>query len=148
MSLPVHPLVSRLPFRWVLGLLGGVMSVSFCALAQTAHAPALSLKRSSVLQEVIPDEVRKQSPTFIQSDSLSGQTDVKTVLEGNVMIRRGNILLKADKVDYDPVEDLAQARGNVTINRSGNVYQGRLRAFSHGQATNCSRTTPMAKPSG
>jgi LPS-assembly protein len=41
-----------------------------------------------------------------------------------VVIRRGDILLKADKVDYDQVEDFAKARGNVYINRSGNVYQG------------------------
>ncbi|PUE27767.1 LPS biosynthesis protein [Limnohabitans sp. JirII-29] len=124
MSLPAYPRLSRLPLGWALGLLGGVMGIGSTAQAQESNGPALTLRPSSTLQEVIPDDVRKQSPTFIQSDHLSGQTDVRTVLEGNVMIRRGNILLKADKVDYDPVEDLAQARGNVTINRSGNVYQG------------------------
>ncbi len=134
MSCPVLPLASRLPFGWVLGLLVGGLGANFTAMAQPVQAPGLSLKPSSVLQEIIPDEVRKQSPTFIQSDRLSGQTDVKTVLEGSVTVRRGNILLKADKVEYDPVQDLAQARGNVTINRSGNVYQGpeldiRLDAF-------------------
>ncbi len=134
MSLPVHPFVSRLPFGWVLGLLGGLVGMGSNAQTQETTGLSLTLRPSSMLQEVIPDEVRKQSPTFIQSDTLSGQTDIKTVLEGKVMIRRGNILLKADKVDYDPVEDLAQARGNVTINRSGNVYQGpaldiRLDAF-------------------
>ena len=134
MFLSVHPLVTRLPFGWVLGLLVGMIGANFAALAQQAHAPALTLRSSSVLQEVIPDDVLKQSPTFIQSDSLSGQTDVKTVLDGHVMLRRGNILLKADNVAYDPIQDLAQARGNVTVNRSGNVYQGpaldlRLDAF-------------------
>lgn len=124
MSLPAYPRRFRLPVGWALGLLGAVLGQGSNAQAQALSAPALKLRPSSALQEVIPDNVRQQSPTFIQSDRLSGQTDVKTVLEGNVMMRRGNILLKADKVDYDPVADLAQARGNVTINRSGNVYQG------------------------
>jgi len=102
-----------------LGMLG-----SIAAQAQTPSTPPLVLRPSSLLQEVIPDDARKQLPTFLQSDALSGQTDLQTTLEGNVTIRRGDVLLKADKVEYDQVRDLAKARGNVTINRAGNVYQG------------------------
>ena len=69
-------------------------------------------------------ETRKQLPTFLQSDQLNEQTNQHTVLEGQVVLRRGEILLKADRVDYDQVNDLAKARGDVYINQSGNVYQG------------------------
>ena len=69
-------------------------------------------------------ETRKQLPTFLQSNQLNEQSNQHTVLEGQVVLRRGEILLKADRVDYDQVNDLAKARGDVYINQSGNVYQG------------------------
>ena len=102
------------------GLLGNTLASH----AQTVSSPPLALKPSSLLQESILDDTRKQLPTYLQSDTLSGRPDLETRLDGQVVIRRGDILLKADKVDYDQVEDFAKARGNVYINRSGNVYEG------------------------
>jgi LPS-assembly protein len=77
-----------------------------------------------LLQEVIKPEARKQLPTFLESNSFSESASQLTTLEGQVALRRGEIFLKADKVDYDQAEDFAKARGNVYINRAGNVYQG------------------------
>lgn len=102
------------------GLLGNTLALH----AQTVSSPPLMLKPSSLLQELILDDTRKQLPTFMQSDTLRGRPDLQTILDGQVVIRRGDLLLKADKVDYDQAEDFAKARGNVYINRSGNVYQG------------------------
>jgi LPS-assembly protein len=103
-----------------MAMLNGAAHVS----AQTASTPALVLKPSSLLQESMTQETRKQLPTFLQSDQLNEQSNQHTVLEGQVVLRRGEILLKADRVDYDQVNDLAKARGDVYINQSGNVYQG------------------------
>jgi len=114
-----HRQIRALPWL-VMGMFGGVMGVH----AQTVSAPALVLKPSSLLQEGIPQETRKQLPTFLETDSLNERTNQQTVLEGQVVLRRGEILLKADKVDYDQVDDFAKARGNVYINQSGNIYQG------------------------
>ena len=119
MLLPDFPRHARALSGLAFGMLG-----SIAAHAQTVNAPPLVLRPSSLLQETITDDTRKQLPTFLQSDALSGQTDLQTTLEGHVTIRRGDILLKADKVEYDQVRDFAKARGNVTINRAGNVYQG------------------------
>ena len=119
MLLPDFPRHARALSGLAFGMLG-----SIAAHAQTVNAPPLVLRPSSLLQETITDDTRKQLPTFLQSDVLSGQTDLQTTLEGHVTIRRGDILLKADKVEYDQVRDFAKARGNVTINRAGNVYQG------------------------
>ena len=87
-------------------------------------APPLALRPSSLLQEKISDDTRQQLPSFLQSDSLSGRTDVQSVLEGHVEFRRGDLLLKADRLEYNQIDDLAKARGHVYINRAGNVYQG------------------------
>jgi len=90
----------------------------------TVTGPPMVLKPSSLLQETINGGMRKELPTYLQSNQISGQTDLQTLLEGQVVLRRGDILLKADQIDYDQVLDLAKARGNVYINHSGNSYQG------------------------
>jgi LPS-assembly protein len=104
----------------VMGLLGGIEG----AHAQQQSAPPLVLRPSSLLQEVISPDARKQLPTYLESNSLSERTGQKTALEGQVTLRRGEIFLRADHVEYDQAEDIAKARGNVYINRAGNVYQG------------------------
>lgn len=123
MLLPDFPRHARALSGLVLGMLGSVAAQAQTQ-TQPASAPPLVLRPSSLLQEVIPDETRKQLPTFLQSDALRGQTDLQTTLEGNVTVRRGDILLKADQVEYDQVRDFVKARGHVTINRAGNVYEG------------------------
>ena len=105
-----------------IGLYGGLAVHSLQA--QTVTGPPMVLKPSSLLQETINGGMRKELPTYLQSNQISGQTDLQTLLEGQVFLRRGDILLKADQIDYDQVLDLAKARGNVYINHSGNSYQG------------------------
>ncbi len=104
----------------VMGMLGG----HALAQAQDVNSPPLVLRSSSLLQEKIPKDTLSQVPTFIQSDKLNERANFQTTLEGQVVLRRGELLLKADSLDYDQATDLAKARGNVYINRAGNVYQG------------------------
>ena len=96
-----------------------------------AAAPAPSawdappaLRSSPLLQEKIPDAVRPQLPVFVSGDRVSGQTDLNATIEGNAELRRGDTVIRADRMDYDVPEDLAKARGQVRINRAGNVYEG------------------------
>jgi LPS-assembly protein len=104
----------------VMGMLGSAVVTH----AQTISAPSLVLRPSSLLQEGLTQDARKQLPTFLETNSLTEQASEQTVLEGQVVLRRGELLLKADKVNYDQVADFAKARGNVYINLSGNIYQG------------------------
>lgn len=112
------------PTRAMSWLAMAILSGAAHVQAQTTGAPGLILKPSSLLSESMSAETRKQLPTFLQSDRLNEQSSQHTELEGQVVLRRGELLLKADRVDYDQVNDLAKARGNVYINQSGNVYQG------------------------
>ena len=96
-----------------------------CAMAQgPSPQTPLVLKPSSLLQERYDDLTRQQLPTFIQSDRMTGQTDLQTHMEGNVSIRRGGLLIRADQVDYDQTQDRVRAQGNVYLNRDGNTYLG------------------------
>ena len=89
-----------------------------------AATPPLVLQPSSALQEKYDADAARQLPTYIESDRLSGRTDLETRLEGQVSIRRGSLLIRADSVDYDQTRDFVRARGNVYVNREGNVYRG------------------------
>ena len=100
-------------------------------LAQAGAPPAPSawdappaLRTSPLLQEKIPDAVRPQLPVFVKGDHISGQTDLNAVIEGNAELRRGDTVIRADRLDYDVPEDLAKAKGQVRINRAGNLYEG------------------------
>ena len=112
------------PIRALSWLAMAILGSATHVQAQTTGAPSLTLKPSSLLSETMTQDTRKQLPTFLQSDRLNEQSSQHTELEGQVVLRRGELLLKADRVDYDQVKDLAKARGNVYINQSGNVYQG------------------------
>lgn len=88
-------------------------------------APA-QLKSSPMLDESIPGAVRNSLPTFVYGQRLFGRTNQETVIEGDAMLRRGDMVIQADRLEYDQSTDLAQATGSVRINRAGNVYEGPL----------------------
>jgi LPS-assembly protein len=86
--------------------------------------PALQLKNSTLLQDVYPQEVRDQQPIYIKGDNLAGQPDIKASVHGDAELRRGDRVIRADKLDYAVPEDKVNAVGSVYINQAGNIYQG------------------------
>jgi len=86
--------------------------------------PALKLKPSSGLLERWTPQVRSQLPAFVESDFVSGRTDLDTILQGNSILRKADTLIRADSIDYYQPDDRARATGNVYLNRGGNRYQG------------------------
>ena len=114
----------------VLGLAQIFWGLPLAAVAQVPDAAPSAwddptpLRGSARLQETIPDAVRKQQPVFVRGDHISGQTDLATTIEGNAELRRGDTVIRSDQLDYLVPDDLAKARGNVRINRAGNIYEG------------------------
>lgn len=96
---------------------------SFDSVAQSGE-PGLKLKPSSRLQEVFTPAQRKDMPTLVFGNSIYGRPDLETVIDGNAELRRSGMSLRADRIDYDQPTDTAKARGKVTINRDGNLYEG------------------------
>jgi LPS-assembly protein len=86
----------------------------------------ITLQSSALLEESIPAAVRSSLPTFVYGERLFGRPELETVVEGNAELRRGDLVIKADRLSYDQSTDLAQASGQVRINRAGNVYEGPL----------------------
>ncbi|MBA3058419.1 MAG: LPS-assembly protein LptD [Rhodoferax sp.] len=106
-------------------LLQGASVGAQVAPAAPDEAP-LPLKATPVLQEQVDPASRAGLPTFIFAERIFGRPDLETVLEGRAELRRGDLVIKADRLEYDQPSDLAKASGGVLINRAGNVYEGPL----------------------
>lgn len=89
------------------------------------NAP-LQLRATPMLQERLDPANAGRLPIFVSGDRVTGRTDLETVVEGNAQLRRGAILIRADRLEYYQPDDLARARGNVRINREGSVFEGKL----------------------
>jgi len=127
----MHHLTTRaFPARIALTPVALVVASLLQPLAAHAQAgaaePSPQLRPSPLLREEIPPDARGQLPTFVEGDRILGTTDVDTLIEGNAVLRRGDTVIRADKLEYLTPQDLARATGNVRINKAGNVFEGPL----------------------
>jgi LPS-assembly protein len=95
------------------------------AQGQTAAEPSPRLRPSPLLREDLPAD-RTQLPTFVEGDRIQGRTDLETTVEGNAVLRRGDTVIRARRLEYNQPNDLARAIGDVRINKAGNVFEGPL----------------------
>ena len=94
------------------------------AAAQTAPEPGIQLRPSTALVPPPHGDAAKTLPIVLRAREMRGRPDLDTVAEGDAELRRGNLLIRADRLSYDQVEDLARASGHVRINQDGNIYTG------------------------
>jgi len=107
------------PSAWVLaGLCAGLWPVA------SATAQGLPLQLSDRLQERLPEADRSVAPSFVSGQRISGQTGVRTVVEGEAELRRHDTVLRADRIEHRLSDNTALASGQVRINRMGNVFEG------------------------
>nr|UOP04374.1 LPS-assembly protein LptD [Conchiformibius kuhniae] len=55
--------------------------------------------------------------TRIRADKIAGQTGVRALAEGDVVVERGNEVLQAQRIDYDQPDDTVTAEGGFTLTR-------------------------------
>ncbi|MES2187230.1 MAG: LPS assembly protein LptD [Pseudomonadota bacterium] len=91
--------------------------------AAASDAP-LPLRRSPLLRDLIKPEERSSLPSFTSGDRNNGQTDYNTVIEGNAELRRGDLVIRGDRLEYTQPDDLAKVLGNAYINRAGDIFAG------------------------
>ncbi|WP_204282619.1 hypothetical protein, partial [Klebsiella variicola] len=60
----------------------------------------------------------------IGAGKLAAQVDQTAEATDGVELRYGELVLRADKLHYRVVEDLAKAEGQVNISHKGNVFTG------------------------
>lgn len=91
---------------------------------QVPAGTGLKLKVSPQLQEQLTEAQRSAAPTFVQGQRMETDTGVHLLVEGDVEFRRADMVLRAQRLEYDQASDLARARGEVHVNREGNVFEG------------------------
>jgi LPS-assembly protein len=91
--------------------------------ADPSDAP-IELQVSPVLAPPATGEAARKLPIFLRAARVSGSPDLETTAQGNAEFRRGNTVIRADTLSYDQAQDLAVARGNVSIQRDGSIYSG------------------------
>lgn len=65
-----------------------------------------------------------EQPVKIEARSLSGKADEEARAEGDVELRQGGLLLKADRLTYRSQSDRAVAEGRVSVSREGSTFKG------------------------
>ena len=91
----------------------------------TADAePALRLQPSTRLAPTPTGDAAAQRPMLLRADTLQVRPDIDALAEGEVEFRRAGTLIRADRFHYASADDLAVARGRVTISREGVRYSG------------------------
>lgn len=101
---------------WWLGLL--------CVTAGAAAAQPVLLEPSLTLLERLPAGAQGRTPTVIEGDRLRGRVDERVEVEGNAVLRRHDLTLRADRLAYSAADNTAAANGHVRINRLGDIYEG------------------------
>jgi LPS-assembly protein len=100
------------------------LAVSIAAAAQGTSEGGVGLRMSSVLESPPRGESASRLPIYFRARELLGRPDLETLAEGDVELRRGGLLIRADRLSYETVEDMARAVGNVSVQFEGNRFSG------------------------
>ena len=74
-----------------LAVLALALLQAHAALAQDAWIDApLTLQRTPLIPETIPQAERGERPSLVDGDRISGRPNLETVVEGNASLRRGD----------------------------------------------------------
>ncbi len=92
--------------------------------AQDSGAEGLQLRLSTQLRQPERGDATTRSPVVVRAEEIRGQPDLATRALGNVELRNGGVVVRADSLTYEQADDRATARGNVRVSRDGNVYTG------------------------
>ena len=129
----------RLPFRFhhapqaarTLWRVLALLAAAACGAARAQDAtdaasapPAPRLRPAPALQPLPRGDAARGLPIIVQADEIRGRPDLETVAEGNAELRRGGVVIRADRLSYEQADDLARATGNVRISKDGNTFSG------------------------
>ncbi|MFM7025072.1 MAG: LPS-assembly protein LptD [Limnohabitans sp.] len=108
----------------------GLLPAGVCAVLGLgpcwAHAQTqgLELRSSPRLQESLSPQERQQGSLHLDATRIDARPDMDLVLEGNALIRRPGMVLRADRIEYDQSQDRVKATGHVRIHQQGNLFEG------------------------
>jgi LPS-assembly protein len=127
-SLPQPTRLSIAVYGALAALALGAVTSQSSAWAQESSgnvdASPMGLKPDAGLRETLPVEVKDALPTFVRSQSMENKSKTRSEFEGEVEVRRHDLVIRADKVEFDQQSSDLKATGNVLINRNGDRFTG------------------------
>ncbi len=107
------------------------MAILLCAAGAGAQPDAgadtdggIVLRVSDSLKLDAQGQPAMSRPLFVRADEIRGRPDLDVEAVGNAELRRSDLRIRADRLSYDQVNDIARATGNVRVAHQGNVYTG------------------------
>ncbi|HYT16298.1 MAG TPA: LPS-assembly protein LptD [Burkholderiales bacterium] len=94
-------------------------------------------------------------PVYLDADRIEGVSEKETAAQGNVELRRGNVFIRADSLNYYNENEDVEARGSVRFEREGDIVTGPALKYRMKDATGvfekpeyslAPRATPDEKP--
>jgi len=89
-----------------------------------AQAQGLVLRSSPRLQEAPTPEESRRGSAHIEAGRIGLRPDMDATLEGDVVLRKPGLVIRADRLDYDQTRDHLRAQGQVRVVQQGNVFEG------------------------
>ncbi len=89
-----------------------------------AQAQGIVLRSSPRLQEQLSPAESRQGAMNLDAQRIDMRPDMDAVLEGDVLLRRPGMSVRADRLEYDQTRERVKAEGHVRINRQGNHFEG------------------------
>jgi LPS-assembly protein len=99
-------------------LLAWSISVSW---AQPAN---LTLRSSPLLEETVSERQKSEGAVFVKGAQITARPDMDLMVQGQASIRRPGLALSADRIDYDPTQDVVNAQGQVRVSTPTSVFSG------------------------
>ncbi|MGA1725903.1 MAG: hypothetical protein ACO38G_07285, partial [Burkholderiaceae bacterium] len=68
---------------------------------------------SLTLQDPLPTQPGQSLPVYVSGQRMDGEADKRVTVEGEAMLRRHDIVLRAQRIDYNMTQERVDLRGDV-----------------------------------
>jgi len=89
-----------------------------------SQAQGLVLRSSPRLQEQLSPAENRQGAMHLDASRIDMRPDMDAVLEGDVVLRKPGMVVRADRLEYDQTQERVKAEGHVRVTRQGNRFEG------------------------
>ena len=89
-----------------------------------SQAQGIELRSSQRLQERLSFEEGQSGATHVEAERMQARPDMDLLLEGQAVLRKPGLVIRADRIEYDQTQDRMKAQGHVRVNQMGNVFEG------------------------
>ncbi len=89
-----------------------------------AQTNGLLLRSSPMLEETLSSRQSQEGAIFVSGERLVVRPDLNTLVEGQAILRKPGMSMRADRLVYDQTQDVLDAHGTIRLNKPGSQFQG------------------------